>query len=137
MILQGNNLIIKLNGVAIAAAKSCSISVEVKLNDVSDPSDGKWKHSKPGRKFWKISTGQLLKAATAAATPIRDSISKIGQTFTISFDCRDLSSDTMSGSAICKSFKTTGSVNNLMVGTFEWEGTGPLTPSSPVSSSEL
>ena len=53
-------MIIKMGGVAIAAAKSCSIKVKAKQIDVSSPTDGEWEHSINGRKSWSISTDHLV-----------------------------------------------------------------------------
>lgn len=60
MILHGRNLIIKADGVAIAAAKSCTIEVKAKTLEVSSPNDGGWDHSIVGRKSWSVSTNQLV-----------------------------------------------------------------------------
>lgn len=131
MILQGRNLIIKLNGTAIAASKSCSINVTVKTTNVASATDGEWEHKIADRKSWSINTSYLLVAASTSATPLTDAISRVGQTYTISFECRELSSDTMSGTAICKTFKTSGSIGNLLSGSYEWTGTGPLSAPEP------
>ena len=60
MILQGRNLIIKAGGVAIAAAKSCSVKVQAKTLETSSPDDGDWEHSIAGRKSWSVSVGTLV-----------------------------------------------------------------------------
>lgn len=137
MILQGNNLIVKLNGTAIAAAKTCTINVDVDTINVSSPTDGQWHHGVPGRKSWTVSTGNLLLAANASSTPLSDAIDRVGYTFTLSFEVRGLTADSKTGKAICKNFKTTGSIGNLIVGSYEWEGTGSLTSDTTPSSSEL
>ena len=64
MILQGRNLIIKANGVAIAAAKSANIKVQAKTIEVSSPTDGQWEHSIVGRKSWSVSTSHMVALET-------------------------------------------------------------------------
>ena len=76
MILHGRNLIIKVGGVSIAAAKSCDISVKAKEIPVSAPSGGQWEHSVIGRKSWTVSTNQLV-------TSIVRNIELVGTTVSI------------------------------------------------------
>ena len=59
-ILHGRDLIIKADGVAIAAAKTCTVRVSAGTIPVSDPDDGEWEHSIPGRKSWTCSTNHLV-----------------------------------------------------------------------------
>lgn len=76
MIVHGRDLIIMQNGVAIAAAKSCSINVECDTIPVSSPSDGQWEHSIPGRKSWSISVSTLV-------TRLVNAVAKVGTTVTL------------------------------------------------------
>lgn len=59
--MNGKNLILKVNGTAVAAAKSCSIDTKCDIDEVSAPSDGSWKSFKAGRKEWSISCSYLLR----------------------------------------------------------------------------
>ena len=126
MILHGNNLVIKLGGVAIAAAKSCTINVNASTQKVSSPNSGQWEHSIVSRKSWSVSVSHLIVAASSSATPLKSAIQRVGQTDTLSFECSGLSNDHMSGQAHCKSFKATGTMGNLVAASCEFEGTGPL-----------
>lgn len=58
--MNGKNLILKVNGAAVAAAKSCSIDTKCDIDEVSAPSDGSWKSFKAGRKEWSVSCSYLL-----------------------------------------------------------------------------
>ena len=60
MILHGRNLIIKANGVAIAAARSCSVSIQAEQLPISSPMSGAWASFLNGTKSWSVSTNQLL-----------------------------------------------------------------------------
>lgn len=79
MILHGRNLIIKVGGVAIAAAKSCDINVKAKEIEVSSPTDGEWEHSIMGRKSWQVTCSQLV-------TSIVQPISMVGTTVSLSME---------------------------------------------------
>ena len=85
MILHGNNLVIKLGGTAIAAAKSCTINVNASTQKVSSPNSGQWEHSIVGRKSWSVSVSQLIVAASSSAAPLKSAIQRVGQTYTLSF----------------------------------------------------
>ena len=67
MILHGRNLIIKVGGVAIAAAKSCDISVQCEEIETASPSTGEWRTAITGRKSWSVTTNQLV---TSIVRPI-------------------------------------------------------------------
>lgn len=62
MILHGRNLIIKGNGNApfIAAAKSCTISVDNDMEEVASFTQGAWREFVRGRRGWEISLSHLL-----------------------------------------------------------------------------
>ena len=75
MILQGRNLIIKVGGVAIAAAKACSINVAAEQIPVSSPTSGEWEESINGRKKWSVSTNQLVTTIRTPATMVGTTVS--------------------------------------------------------------
>lgn len=60
MILHGRNLIIKAGGVAIAAAKSCTINVQAEQIEVSGPTSGEWEEYRNGRKKWTVNCNHLV-----------------------------------------------------------------------------
>ena len=124
--IHGRNLIIKVNGVAVAASKSCTITVNEETLKVSSPQDGQWEHSIPAKKSWKVQTNFLFFADSPSATVIKSSISRVGSVIQLSVTVNDYANDTVSGTAICKQFSATGTVGSLLQGSFQWEGTGPL-----------
>ena len=203
MILHGRNLIIKADGVAIAAARSCDITIVVDDIETSSPNDGQWKTSILGRKSWKVTTNHLVpsvvRAASMAGTTVALSIEQnddMGLPFagfcdnvtiqqssaagnvTILWDKtlnkfvartgnaiqgyqyyqswsdgqkymnpgdydlfiydgviytwygNTLAAEKLSGQAHCLTWKCTATLGNLMQGSFEFKGTGPLTPAS-------
>lgn len=60
MILHGENVILKADGVAIAAAKSCEVTINVDTDEIASSTDGKWKRYMVGRKSWHASASQLV-----------------------------------------------------------------------------
>lgn len=64
MIYQGRNLILSIDGVVIAGAKSCSIDIDANTQEVSSPSDADWQHFKSRQKKWSVSTDHLIKNLT-------------------------------------------------------------------------
>ena len=204
MILHGRNLIIKANGVAIAAARSCDITIAVDDIETSSATDGQWKTSMLGRKSWKVNTNHLVpsmaRAASMAGTTVALSVELKGDMGGLAFDgfCDNvtiqqssvagdvtilwdktlnkfvartgnaiqgylyyqswsggtaymepsdydifvcdgviytwygntLAAEKMSGNAHCLTWKCTATIGNLMQGSFEFKGTGPLTPAS-------
>mgnify|MGYP006908811067 CR=1 FL=1 len=61
MILQGRNLIIRAGGVAIAAARSCSVNIQAEQIPISSPMSGAWAAYLNGVKSWSVSTNHLVK----------------------------------------------------------------------------
>lgn len=70
MILNGNNLILTVGGVPLAASKSCKVEINAKLIEVASPSDGQWEHNIAGRKSWSISADHLVQSLTRAAVSV-------------------------------------------------------------------
>ena len=78
MFIKGKDVILKMGGTAIAAAKSCDVNIQADLIKVSSPTDGGWEHSIPGRKSWSASCSHLV-------TQIASSAAMVGQTVTLTF----------------------------------------------------
>lgn len=135
MILQGKNLIVKTNGDVIAAAKSCTLNIECDIIEVSSPTDGQWKHIITGMKSWSVSTTHLLKMERAIDRPLHSYLDPIGQSFTLQLELNDIDitigglpvTETLTGSAICKSSQITATKGNLIQGSFKFVGNGPIT----------
>ena len=78
MFIKGKDVILKMGGTAIAAAKSCDVNIQSDLIKVSSPTDGGWEHSIAGRKSWSASCSHLV-------TQIASSAAMVGQTVTLTF----------------------------------------------------
>lgn len=68
----------------------------------------------------------LANGAPLTNTPLRDAVARIGQTYTLQMSVDGLADDVLTGTAICKQFKVTGSLGNLAQGSFSWKGSGAL-----------
>ena len=78
MFIKGKDVILKMGGTAIAAAKSCDVNIQSDLIKVASPTDGGWEHSIAGRKSWSASCSHLV-------TQIASSAAMVGQTVTLTF----------------------------------------------------
>lgn len=68
----------------------------------------------------------LANGAPVTTTPLRDAVARIGQTYTLQMRVDGLADDVLTGTAICKQYKVTGSLGNLAQGSFSWKGSGAL-----------
>lgn len=70
----------------------------------------------------------LLNSARTAIlrTPVKDMLTKPGTTLTLQIQIEGLPDDRLTGTAICKTARVTASLQNLIQGSFRFEGTGPL-----------
>lgn len=64
MKLLGKNLVVSAGGSILAASKSCTLNIEAESIETSSVTDGQWRHYRPGRKQWTVSTNHLLEAGT-------------------------------------------------------------------------
>ena len=121
-VIHGRNLIIKMNGTAIAGAKSCEISVKCDKIETASPSTGTWRTFLAGRKEWSASCGHLI---PASGTPLKSDMEMVGQIVTLTMQT-DMPGDTISGSAIVEHWSASGAVGSLANGSFSFCGNGPL-----------
>lgn len=117
--IHGRNLIVKVNGVAVAAAKNCSLRVENSEIEVSSPTTGNWRQFIAGRNSWTVSTGHLVLA-------VKSNVVLVGTMVTLSFEVAGSSTDVVSGSALVKQWDVSGAVGNLAQGSFQFTGSGAL-----------
>lgn len=121
-IIHGRNLIIMLNDTAIAGARSCEVNVNCEEIETSSPSQGAWREFLAGRKEWTASTSHLLPSGDGH---LQSEAAMVGQTVTLRFVERD-TEDILTGQAIVKGWKATGTLGNLAQGSFTFRGSGSL-----------
>ena len=119
MHLQGNNLIIYVDGVAVAAAKSCTVTMEV--GSIETAGSGRTKASMPTVKDWSVKTSVLVTSLNghfALNGKVRLSVAVV--------DGGEITTDRMTGEAIVTSANVTAAVGNLVQGNFSFKGSGQL-----------
>lgn len=123
MALLGNNILIYRNGTAIAGTVSNEIQSVVDLIEKSSPTSEDWKEYTDGRKGWSINVSYLVLAYNG----VRELLN-VGSTYTLKFRGRNQSDSTgVTGTAILKNCKITATKGNLVQGSFQFTGNGPLT----------
>ena len=119
MHLQGNNLIIYVDGVAVAAAKSCTVTMEV--GSIDTAGSGRTKASMPTVKDWSVKTSVLVTSLNghfALNGKVRLSVAVV--------DNGEATTDRMTGEAIVTNANVSAAVGNLVQGSFSFKGSGAL-----------
>lgn len=118
--LLGQNLIIanESGNALIAAAKSCAIRKEREMIETSSPTSGTYRTYRGGRIGWSISLSNLT------VSPGTDLDKVGGSPVTIRVTVNGTTVNT--GMAIFAVCEITATIGNLAKGTFELQGTGPL-----------
>ena len=119
MHLQGHNLIIYVDGVAVAAAKSCTVTMEV--GSIDTAGSGRTKASMPTVKDWSVKTSVLVTSLNghfALSGKVRLSVAVV--------DNGETTTDRMTGEAIVTSANVSAAVGNLVQGNFSFKGSGVL-----------
>ena len=123
MAIQGNNIIVLMNGQAIAGTKSDELSVDSETIEIASATDQAWTHYISGRKSWSLTVGWLV----LANTDVRK-VLLAGSVVTIKIKGRgDTDANGLQGSAIISKAKITAIRGNLATGSFAFVGNGPLT----------
>ena len=122
--INGRNLLVYADGVAVAAAQSCKINVKVEDREISRPDFGDTLVFKPGRYEWSVSVSTLV-------TEFLSRFSNVGQTVQLTFGVRD-TEDSMTGTAILTKSEVSASVGSLVKGSFTFQGVGVLEPYNPL-----
>lgn len=121
MAINGNEIIIKKDGVAIAACKSCKVSTSCDTTEKSSPLQGQWREYLVGRKEWSAQCSYLI----SAAANLNDVLLS-GSVVTIVLSDRT-GTNTITGTAICVQAEGEYTRMNLAQGAYVFKGTGPLT----------
>lgn len=128
--IHGNDLIISLNGIAIAAAKSCDIHTNCDLKEISSPNSSDYREYKAGRKAWRVSVNYLVNTNDLGALTVRN----IGITYTINAHVRNNQGlESIQGQAILQEANISSATGSLLKGNWIFQGTGILESNSPQS----
>ena len=121
MATNGNNVLIYVNGSAVAGTRSNEIQTDGGLIEISSPDTGEWAAFIAGRKSWSFSSSWLVTTSTDLKRLLQ-----VGTTVTIRIIGRG-DSIGMTGTAIITTCKVTATCGNLVNGSFAFKGTGALT----------
>jgi predicted secreted protein len=123
MAINGNNILILMDGHAKAGTRTNEIQSDCEIIEIASYDVADWKTLIPGRKSWSFTVGFLL----LENANVRRLLS-VGSTYTIVIKGRDASeADWLTGEAILKTCKIAATRGNLATGSFSFTGTGPLT----------
>lgn len=123
MALNGNNILVYLNGTAIAGSTTADTQNTVDLVEIGSPlSSGHWKQYIKKRKTWSVTVNYLVLQYSG----VRDLL-KVGDSYTLKIRGRNSSDSTgVSGTAILKTCRITAQRGNLVQGTFQFQGNSSL-----------
>ena len=118
--ILGKNLIVSVNGTAIAGSKSCRLQISGENIERASATNATWREFIAGRKTWTVACDHLL---PRTGTPLRSSAAMVNTVVTLTVA---VGQDTLSGSALVKTWEVSGAVGTLAVGSFQFQGSGPL-----------
>lgn len=121
--INGRDLILSLNGTAVAASKGCSLKVSQNYIQSCSPTDGRTKRKIPTDYDWSVSTDCLV-ADTAYADSILDLLTA-GTEVTLRWYDTQLHQH-RKGQAIIASIDENAPINSLSTLSISFEGSGPL-----------
>ena len=121
MAINGNNILIYIDGAVVAGTKSNEIQSNRELIEIASPTSGEWREFIAGRKDWGFTVSwivsnhsdiqQLLLNAGVVTVRI------VGRGETLG----------LTGSAIVQTCRMTFTRGNLAQGSLQLKGSGPLT----------
>ena len=121
--IHGRNLIVALDGVAVAAAKTCSLDIDQSFLEACSPVSGRTHTKIPTTYDWGVSVDGLIANNSTPTVSLQDRLiagTKCLLTFT------DGSGNLRAGYVYVKSCKESGSVGGLATYSASFESTGPL-----------
>lgn len=122
--IHGEDLILALNGTALAASKSCNIDKSQSFLDVSSPTDGRWEACVPQKLSWSLSSECLL--GTMDAYKTLDAAWKAGTALTVRFFDTEYN-ENETGTVYIEKLTLSASKGNLAKMSISLKGSGPLT----------
>ena len=117
---KGNNILILIDGAAVAGCRANEIQVGGELIEIASPDTGQWRTFIAGRKEWGFTSGWLVTAHADIKRLLWQ-----GRTVTVRIIGRGDSTG-LTGTAIVQQCNMSSSVGNLAQGSFSFKGSGPL-----------
>ena len=121
MAINGNNILIYIDGAAVAGTKSNEVQSNRELIEIASPTSGEWREFITGRKDWGFTISWLV----SSHSDIQQLLLSAG-VVTVRIVGRGQSLG-LTGRAIVQSCKMTFTRGNLAQGSLQLKGSGPLT----------
>ena len=122
-IIHGRNLLIYADGVAVAAARSCRITMDFDTIEMAGVDSGQYKYYVTAMRSWSIQVDKLV-------SNVRSIFEEVGTMVSLSFVVRDeygnLMGDRMQGEGFMKSANISATVGSLTTGNITFQGSGEL-----------
>lgn len=121
--MLGNDVIIYVDGTAVAAAKSCDIDVKSEVIEVASPDTGIYRKYIAGRRSWDVTVNCLVTDTLAS------NVMKVGDNVRLTMGVRvrnHPTADRLTGYAIITEMRISGSRGNLATGSFRFKGISAL-----------
>jgi hypothetical protein len=122
-IIHGRNLLIYADGVAVAAARSCRITMDFDTIEMAGVDSGQYKYYVTAMRSWSIHVDKLV-------SNVRSIFEQVGTMVSLSFVVRDeygnLMGDRMQGEGFMKSANISATVGSLTTGNITFQGSGEL-----------
>lgn len=117
---KGNNILILIDGAAVAGCRANEIQVGGELIEIASPDTGQWRTFIAGRKEWGFTSGWLVTTRADLKRLLWQ-----GRTVTVRIIGRGDSTG-LTGTAIVQQCNMNSNVGNLAQGSFSFKGSGPL-----------
>lgn len=121
--IHGRNLLIYADGVAVAAARSCRITMDFDTIEMAGVESGTYKYYVTAMSSWSIQVDKLV-------SNVRSIFEEVGTMVSLSFVVRDeygnLMGDRMQGEGFMKSANISATVGSLTTGNITFQGSGEL-----------
>lgn len=123
MAVNGNDILVLMNGTAVAHARTSEIQVDGEVIEISSPSQGQWREFIAGRKEWSVKLDYLVFFNTNMKRLVT-----VGTTVTLMIKGRNASdSYGLTGRAIITAAAQTYTRGKLIAGSFTFSGASALT----------
>jgi hypothetical protein len=119
--VKGNDIIILMNGTAIAGCKTHRLQTTCGTLEKASSTQSEWREYLKDRKGWTVTVNKLV----TLVADIRE-VLKVGDTVTLLMKNRD-GTTSLTGSAIVTAADTQFTKGNLATGSYSFLGSGPLT----------
>jgi predicted secreted protein len=121
MAINGNNILIYVNGAVVAGTRSNEVQSNRELIEIASPSSGEWRQFIAGRKDWGFTISWLVSSYSDIQQLLLNAgvvtVRLVGRGETLG----------LTGSAIVQTCRMTFTRGNLAQGSLQLKGNGPLT----------